>query len=694
MAQAPKFVGLCLDANLYIVKQEKTVIAYDMNSREERWRYDFLPLDGYLMAEEGLHHLILCGKDGETTRLVVLEKATGAVLWERRERFYDPFRGITVLPNSDWFVLHYARGETREGRDEKRYCLLFSPDGKGPYRGPEDMWPREWREEGKTLVMTTSREDAIHIILWDIESDATQDIGIYRDGFYMGRVHQDNILLSRFYAEPEPHYTLKVVNEDTGRPLRDVTLPGQVEGSALAQGGRAILITGEKASRIWMLDVDTDAVLAEIHQPDHEFILTSAHTDDAGRIWMLSSDRENNGYLWQVETGAIPRKIFDGGIFISGYPFKVDPPHVITLPSRERSQDSICAYNFEERRLVAEWKPSRSVQFFNVIPSQTMRRCAVKLSGGTEAQRKGAYTWEILETGISEPLLRLEDIRMLVMSPDGEYAVTQAVEDNPVLLQVSTGQILFECPLDKEDTWAYAAFAQDSRTVAVYGGFDAYTVVRITKDGCVETPLDFRLGTWLSTQCLSPDGTRLLSATRGEAWLHDTTTGRQLHRFVEPQQLRSQYVRTPNVFGIKMPFVNYLGDLAGNFTNLANSKPLLEAAFIGDGARMVTVAESQMMRVWDCQTGRSVHTIDAGLSNTRNEGGFMENNITLSGNGAYALTSNGFDRRATLWDLKAGTAVKKWSHWKRQYFWARYVSDDGKSIYLNIDNSLYWLEGR
>jgi len=193
--------------------------------------------------------------------------------------------------------------------------------------------------------------------------------------------------------------------------------------------------------------------------------------------------------------------------------------------------------------------------------------------------------------------------------------------------------------------------------------------------------------------CFSPDGTRLLSATRGKAWLHDTLTGNLLYTFVEPQQLRSEHVHTPEVFGIKMPFVNYLGDLAGNFTNLANSKPELEAAFIGNGARVVTVAEAQLIRVWDAGTGRNLHTIEPGLSNTRDEYGHMRNTITLSENGAYALAANSFDTRTTLWDLTTGAAAKKYTDWKTIYR-TMHVSDDGKSIYLAVFQSLYWLEGR
>ncbi|OQB38018.1 MAG: hypothetical protein BWY09_01457 [Candidatus Hydrogenedentes bacterium ADurb.Bin179] len=369
------------------------------------------------------------------------------------------------------------------------------------------------------------------------------------------------------------------------------------------------------------------------------------------------------------------------------------PPHVITLTRSKEGSSTLHAINFEERRIVAEWKPSASGSIYQTLPCASMRRCAVMLPGSDQAQGYGAYNWEILEAGASEPLLKFKDTRMPALSPDGAYVVTQALKDNAVLMQVSTGKTLYEFPSDEYSNRAYAVFAADSRTLAVYGGFDAYIVVRITEDGVVATPLEFHRGTWLSSLCFSPDGTRLLSATRGGAWLHDTLTGNLLHAFVEPQQLRSEHVHTPEVFGIKMPFVNYLGDLAGNFTNLANSKPELEAAFIGNGARVVTVAEAQLIRVWDAGTGRNLHTIEPGLSNTRDEHGNMRNTIMFSDNGAYALASNSFDTRATLWDLNTGAAAKKYNDWKSWYR-LMHVSDDGKSIYLTSLQSLYWLEGR
>ncbi|NLV43567.1 MAG: WD40 repeat domain-containing protein [Candidatus Hydrogenedentes bacterium] len=694
MSGAPEFVGLCIDANLYIVKQENTIVAYDMNSGGTRWSYDAWPPDMYLQAQQGKNRVVLYGKDEERYRVVVLEKASGKELWEHTERAPDAFRGVMVLPDSDWFLLRYARDKARNENREEDYFLLFSPDGAGRYRLPEDLWPREWQEEGKTLVLTGPGKEGIRLVHWDLETNTTRDIGTYSDGLYSGRLHSGRLLLYRYLKEKQPQHTLKVVDGDSGRLLRQVALPGDIGSPPILAGdGKAMLALANTGDRLWMLDTGDDKVLATLHQPGHEFLLTSVDTDASGRIWVVSRDDQNQIYLWPVEPGTAPRKIFDRGPFLSGYPIKIIPPHVITVTHSDNGITTLHAYNFEERRVAAVWKPSSTGYLHNALPCASMRRCAVMLPGSDQAQRYGGYKWEILESGASEPLVNVENTWALTLSPDGEYAVAPPPEKAAVLIRVSTGEKIYEFPLDDEATWIWAAFASDSRTVAVYGGFDAYTVVRITEDGVRETPLEFHRGTWLSAQCFSLDGTRLLSATRGEAWLHDTTTGRLLHTFVEPQQLRSEYVHTPEVFGIKMPFVNYLGDLAGNFTNLANSKPELDAAFIGNGAWLVTLAESQLMRVWDAQTGQSVHVIDVGLSNTRDEQGFMRNSIMLSGNGAYALASNRFDTRATLWDLKTGTAIKKWSDWKGLYQpW--HVSDDGKSIYLTIGNSMYWLEGK
>ena len=694
MAQAPAFVGTDVDANLYIIRRDTTLIAYDMGSGEARWTYDAWPLEVYLLyAMQGKRTLILGGIEKEQTRFAVLKKASGEVLWERTERSYDRLAGLTVLPDSDWFTIYYAQGNSGEDQQQKRYGLLFPNEGGKPYRVPEGMSPLEWREAGKTLVLSAQGENAVRLVLWDLGSGAIQDIGTYPDGFYVGRLHPGGLLLCRFFKDPNQPPLLKVVDESTGRPQRTISLPGPMKNVAVIQNGRAILIIGEDGDRVWLLDAATDAVLAALHQPEHEFILSSISEDVAGRTWIFSRDEEDRGYVWPVENDAVPRRVFDPGPAISGACISVHPPHVITVTNRGESKRNLRAFNFEERRLVAEWTPSPPGYIVQVLPSHTMRRCAVMLPGSEKAQGRGGYTCEILEAGASEPLVILEDRWMLVLSPDGDYAVTQPMEDCPVLIQVATGKPLYEFPMSEHTTWAFAAFAPDSRTVAVYGGFDAYTVVRIQEDGITETPLEFHLGTWLSTLCFSPDGTRLLSATRGEAWLHDTLTGRLLHTLVEPQRLRSQYTHTPKVLGVEMPFLNYLGDLAGNFTNLANSKPRLEAAFAGNGGQVVTIAESQLMRVWDAGTGQSLHTVEAGLSNTRDEWGQMGNAITLSENGAYALASNRFDTSATLWDLNTGAAAKKYTDWKKNYR-AMHVSDDGKTIYLVINNTLYYLEGR
>jgi len=694
MGGPPRFRGLDVDANLFITRQGATLAAYDIDSGETRWTYEAWPFpDLYLVEHQGKDHVILHGEGEKQTKTVVLEKASGKICWERMERSGDPWRYGMVLPDSDWFLLHYARGKSEGRQAEEGYFLLFSPDGAGRYRVPEGLRPQEWREEGKTLVLTGTAKEALRLVYWDLGIDTTRDIGTYSDGLYGGRLHDGSILLYRYVKDKNPQ-TLTVVDGDSGRLLRQVTLPEALGAKPeVVRGGKAVLILGENEDRLWMLDPAEDKVLAALHHPNHEFLLESVSADASGRIWVVSHDGEHHYFLWPVEKGAVPRKVFDRGPFFPGQVWKVLPPHVITLTRSKEGSSTLHAINFEERRIVAVWKPSASRSFHRMLPCASMRRCAVMLSGSGAAEGRGGYQWEILEAGGSEALLKFENAWHLALSPDGEYVATQdTLEGCTVLVQVSTGETLYEFPRF-EDYWSSAAFAKDSRTVAVFAGYDAFTVIRIKEEGITETPLEFPEEAGLSSLCFSPDGTRLLSATRGKAWLHDTLTGNLLYTFVEPQQLRSEHVHTPEVFGIKMPFVNYLGDLAGNFTNLANSKPELEAAFIGNGARVVTVAEAQLIRVWDAGTGRNLHTIEPGLSNTRDEYGHMRNTITLSENGAYALAANSFDTRTTLWDLTTGAAAKKYTDWKTIYR-TMHVSDDGKSIYLAVFQSLYWLEGR
>lgn len=103
--------------------------------------------------------------------------------------------------------------------------------------------------------------------------------------------------------------------------------------------------------------------------------------------------------------------------------------------------------------------------------------------------------------------------------------------------------------------------------------------------------------------------------------------------------------------------------------------------------------EDQTNWLWDTETGKLIRTIDPELPQKRGDGGFIRNTITLSGNGAYALTYNteGFDT-GTLWDLEKGVKIRCYTFEGASQIDAA-VSEDGDRVYAIIDGDLHYLAG-
>jgi len=301
LPHTPEFAGLCIDANLYIVRQGHEIVAYDMDSGEARWRYDDWPTGIYPQSAQGQHNLILAGVNNAETKFVVLRTENGEVLWEYTERSRDSCTRIEDIPDSDWFQVRYAVKAEREGQEEEYYTMLVSPDGKRKYRAPQDMWLQGWRQKDKTLELTARGNGAFRLVFWDPETDTLRDVCAHPAGHYVGRLHNETLLLERYDRHPEPHYWIEILDGDTGHLLRKVALPGHIDGSTrVVMNGKAFLLSGEEGDRVWLLDPDTDAVLADLQQPGHKFILSSAREDASGRVWIVSLDAEERGYLGRV----------------------------------------------------------------------------------------------------------------------------------------------------------------------------------------------------------------------------------------------------------------------------------------------------------------------------------------------------------------------------------------------------------
>ena len=124
--------------------------------------------------------------------------------------------------------------------------------------------------------------------------------------------------------------------------------------------------------------------------------------------------------------------------------------------------------------------------------------------------------------------------------------------------------------------------------------------------------------------------------------------------------------------------------------------PRINIGFANGGTHLITMAEGQILRVWDIKSGKIVRTIRTGLPEKRNASGHINNNLVLSGNGAYAFSYNtdGF-ASATLWEVGTGKVISRYNidfPAEDHIFVA--IADDGSAVYLRLRDGLYHLSGK
>jgi WD40 repeat protein len=115
----------------------------------------------------------------------------------------------------------------------------------------------------------------------------------------------------------------------------------------------------------------------------------------------------------------------------------------------------------------------------------------------------------------------------------------------------------------------------------------------------------------------------------------------------------------------------------------------LEIAFSEGGDRIITHIQGQIIRVWDTNTFKLLHTIHTYLPEKRNARGEIKNGITFSANMRFAFASNGDNfGPASLWSLADGTLLRKYQLPQSNWISAM-PQDDGKALFVISNGDLY-----
>ncbi|HDP35107.1 MAG TPA: hypothetical protein ENN29_08370 [Candidatus Hydrogenedentes bacterium] len=512
------------------------------------------------------------------------------------------------------------------------------------------------------------------------------------------------LLVALYGDEKEPTRKHQLRDAHTG----DLILEADYDSSTLCLGymdktSRFVVMDFERKTARGV-DAHTGETVVTLHLEGHVFEPTF-YEDDLGQAWLLSRDLDGNIWLWPFEKNARPRKILTGDSFLPGSVKHLMPPYLLSCNSDLKSPWRVM--HLDTRETVAEYN-MESCSGQALLNNDATRVMINRYHGPSESET--ARNQALIYCATQQQALLAMPLEGRAFSPDGRAVVVQPVspvstkdmkpgewralyeraDKTVTVVDVDSGSVLVSLPADS--FYSPAAFSRDGTRVAV-NNRPALTIVHLAADNrLVQCNAEPR-GAWFGSLCFSPDGALLLAAARGQATLFDAETGDCLHTLKERQKFAPRHRQAEKDQDF-LTWMEYAArDLASTFTDRFHYLPLLEGAFCDDGRCLVTVAEGQLLRVWNTRTGSLLRTINPKLPEKRSSYGSINNIIAPSRNGNYAIAynENGFCD-GSLWNVNTGELIRRYSFKDANRINAC-VSDDGKTVYALLDGDLYFLTG-
>ena len=217
--------------------------------------------------------VLLVGNKGEDT-VSFVDLATGAELG-RAPTGKAPHE-IAVSPDGRQAAVVAYGGKTIDLFDVASRAKLKTVD-LSPNEGPHGI---VWLKDGR-LIVTTERSQSLAIVD-PAAGTVTASIKTDQQGTHMVAVSPD---ARTAYTANIPAGSVSVIDLAAGKKLRDLTVGGQPEGIALAEGGRTLWVADLQGHRVQAFDTASFAKLAEVAtgavpirvavSPDGRWVVTS-----------------------------------------------------------------------------------------------------------------------------------------------------------------------------------------------------------------------------------------------------------------------------------------------------------------------------------------------------------------------------------------------------------------------------------
>lgn len=694
LSAPPEILRADVESGVLLLQKAGDLCADDLDTGATLWTRPIPKNENREGVSVGLHQSILFASSGQ---LSVLDNKTGKESMRLNvSAGQGELKYASLAGDDQWVFLSYEGASVLcELATRRRFRLPMAAfKSIGGSRMPD----------GKTLLITEVLGDEtppIRAQVWYWEPGVAEPVAgcVLESTVYMyltGVLPGGELLLREYDLSDSGKHGVRIVNPTTGATLRVMEWPNPPENCSGSTQDCSRWFDYDKASNtLNVQDMLSGAPLFSLQLPGRQSMRVVSQPREAGKDWILAWEENNNVWLVPLEEGGVPRRVLDGSRYLPGPVQWIMPPYLFCeLSSTVQGLSTKALYFIEGFEKIREWS------FKNT-------RGGVGC-GGLSADKKillgCEYLWGkgggpshktmLAGVGNETPLLVMEG-EALALSSDGRHILVRKGENQVLLVRVDNGQVVKAFLPEKEHYPGVAVFSPDSRRAAVFH-YPKLTVVDL-EEGYPEkemVPHDVDSNFYIYNEkalCFSPDGTLLLGAGNGWAWLFNAVTGEHLHTFAEERRFAEPYHFGQG--GFMKNLRRMASDYVGKVTDRYKRTPQLTCAFTMDGLRVVTVAQSMLARVWDVRTGGEVATIKTGLPETRNKGGTIENRHVLSDNGAYlfAYNSNGYGV-ASLWDTASGRKIKEYRLPEGVYI--AVVAKDGRSVYVMIDRDVHILPGR